>query len=72
MRATTHRSSPPSSSPNGTLTSQAVFVGRAAQGPGAVTAAITGGTGVTGVPRVSPGGVFIPGSDSVRVTVRLD
>ncbi len=58
--------------PGGTLTAQGVFAEDPRVGPTRLTLAITGGTrrylGSSG----QADGVFVPGTDDIKVTVRLD
>jgi len=60
--------------PDGTLTHEGVFVEEDfAQGPiGIITSAITGGTGRYRGASGEANGVFVPNTDKIKVTVRLD
>ena len=58
--------------PNGTITLSGTLIEDFAQGPVGFTAAVTGGTGRYKGASGQGVGEFIPGTDDVRTTIRLD
>jgi hypothetical protein len=58
--------------PGGTLTAQGVFTEDPRVGPAGLTLAITGGTRRYHGSSGQAHGVFVQGTDDIRVTVRLD
>jgi hypothetical protein len=57
---------------DGTISAQGVFAEEFARGPRGITAAVTGGTGRYRGASGESVGEFVPGTDTLRMTIRLD